>query len=282
MELIFSQEHRYAYTDEQKIETGNTIYRAIDRTFERTVCLKVVHIDGKTEQERRKLLSIAKNEISIMTRLESETNYIPRIYTIHYDEDTHNLYIVMQWIYGNTLERFMGKTPPQKILLWMAQLCHILAAMQSIKITHKDIKPANIMIAKDDRVYLIDFNLSISPPHRMEGTEGYRAPEMMENSKTPDREKVDIFAIGVILYQHFVGKRPQRGDEYALSKRNYKEWEYFIPPIEKNPNIDKKINDIIVKCMACDPAQRYANASALCNALDDVRKSLGGKGGRRR
>jgi serine/threonine-protein kinase len=275
MEIKFLQEHRYACSDNKKIETGNTIYKAQDLNFGRDVCIKTVHILGDTKVKKIQNLERAKLEVRAMTALEGQTNFVPRIYEMFFNKTTDDLYIVMQWIYGDTLEKKMAKTEPIMVVKWMEELCNILKALENKRLTHRDIKPANIIIGKDGHLYLIDFNISISIPRREEGTFGYQAPEMLQTSKVTDRSKVDIFSIGVILYECFTKIHPQLGREYSRKKwGDVQEWKSFIEPIELRNNLSIEINDIIVKCMKYNPRDRFLNASSLHNALKHIERRL--------
>lgn len=278
MELTFTAKHTYIANDDTRSERlYTTVYEAMDQTFGRWVFVKEVRIGEGIS------LEMAMTEVRAMTKAEEATFFTPRIYEAFFDPKKKVLYIVMQLIRGESLRNRMGTAPPLAMLDWMIALCGILAALGRQNLYSKDVKPENIMIADEDSLYLLDFGLSISRPARDVGTYCYRAPEMDSWSAVHEtgRGKVDIFAIGVMLYEYFCGECPRPGYEYDLSRRGTaKEWKTFVSPKEKNPDIPDAVNDIIVKCMKLRPEDRYRDMAALKHALKDAKRAVryGGKG----
>lgn len=268
MQLEYSRKHSYELIEESKIETeGGALYRAQDLQLKRTLAVKCVRIEGNSYREKQLFLERAMSEVRAMVSLGEENICIPRIFDTFYDEKKGRLFIMMEWIKGKTLAQSMD-APELAFLQWMIDLCEILSVMERRHIYHKDIKPANIMLTERGKLYLIDFNISISTPNLVEGTLHYKAPEMAENSRYQGREKVDLFAVGVMLYEYYTGNVPVRGVDYAKNRsRGAFAWDKFTAPIEKNPSMSETVNAIIVKCMLLDPRQRYRNASDLKNEL---------------
>ncbi len=281
MELKFKLEHTYIPIEEtrRKASAGET-FVALDEIYKRRVFIKVTYIAGNTPKEQEVALKFAKNEVRAMTEIEADTCFTPRVYETFYDKINHAFYIVMQYIEGKSLREWMvaKMVSPSMMLKWMSSLCDILTALEKHNMQSKDIKPENILITQDKLLYLIDFGISITNPYRKIGTGEYRAPETgMEQQKRVFREmgrgKVDIFAVGVMLYEFYCGESPQYGHEYsrrAFGKES--EWKTFIPPIEKNPEMPSAVNDIIVRCMKLRPEDRYQSAAALKDALESAKK----------
>ena len=96
---------------------------------------------------------------------------------------------------------------------------------------------------------------------------------MDKGSKYAGREKVDMFAIGVIMYEYYTGQVPKRPREYIASE-NALEWEKFIEPKQKNPEINNKINDCITKCMKMNPKERFANNYELMQNLKNIAREI--------
>ncbi len=275
MLLEYRREHRYNLIEESKIETEcGGLYQAQDLEMQRTVAVKCVEIEGNNQREKLMLVQKAMSEVRALINLCEEDLSIPIIYDAFYGENKSEFYIVMEWIKGKTLADWM-KSPELEYLQWMIDLCDILAIMDRKHIYHKDIKPANIMITERKKLYLIDFNISISTPNLIEGTVNYKAPEMSINSKYQGREKADMFSIGVLLYEYYTGSVPVKTIDYAKNRsRGELEWDKFIQPIEKNEKMDSGINEIIVKCMKLNPKQRYRNYSDLKNELIKAVKNI--------
>ena len=286
MELIFDKQHRYRLSDDNKIGTNNsTIYKAQDLDYNRTVCIKVVQLDNSRSKNSAEYKR-AVLELKTIVSVSELTTHVPVIYNSFFEESTSRLYIIMQWINGLTLEEKISNTNPLQFLGYIKNLCDVLEKLEHLKLSHKDIKPSNIIITPDNDLFLIDFNLTISTPNQVEGTRYYKAPEMDSNSVSISRSNVDIFSIGVILYQYFTGTIPTRGTEYAILSRRNKghspEWDTFIEPTTYNPGITPSINNIIVKCMKLNPKQRYNSSRELKRAIISAEKELrnGNKGKR--
>lgn len=259
----------YNLIEETKIETDcGEIYQGQDLELQRTVAVKCIRIPDKV------MLQKALAEVRALVRLGEENISIPHIYDAQYLEKSNQLMIVMEWIKGTTLETKMN-APELSFLQWMIELCDILNVMERKHIYHKDVKPSNIMIAEKDKLYLIDFNISIATPNLVEGTLNYKAPEMSLDSKYQGREKVDMFSIGVILYKYYTGQVPVKGIDYARKRtRGPLEWDKYIQPIEKNSGMNPEINQVISKCMKLDPKQRYRNYLDLKNDIIKVVKNI--------
>ena len=275
MVLEINRKHSYNLIEETKIETEcGALYQAQDLDLYRTVAVKSIRIEGNSRQEKNANYQKALTEVKAMVSIGEENLNIPKIFDVYYDERQSVLYIVMEWIKGNSLATHMD-SPELGFLQWMIDLCDILSVMERKHIYHKDIKPQNVMITDSGKLYLIDFNISISTPNLVEGTVNYKAPEMSPNSKYVGREKVDMFAIGVMLYEFYTGSVPVRTVDYAKNRqRGAFAWDKFVEPKEKNSAVKDGVNAIIVKCMKLDPKERFRNNNELKNELVKVVKGI--------
>lgn len=264
MELKFSKELHYNLLEDGRIDTGcGALYRAQDLEFGRTVAVKCIRIAGENRAEREANLQKARSEVQTMVLLGQEDLNIPTIFQTHYDDKNSLFYIVMEWITGDTLAKHM-QCPERQFLQWMIDLCQILEQMERRRLYHKDIKPGNLMITRNGKLYLIDFNITMGTSNLLEGTANYRAPEMTGLVKYVGREKVDMFAIGVLLYEYYTGKVPVCPQDYAKNRRRGPdEWDLFIQPKEKNPKTPELVNEIVLRCMRMHPKQRYERIGDL-------------------
>ena len=285
MFLEFNTTKKYDLNTETKIPTSQgALYKATDLYFNRTVAVKEIHIAGKTKRERSQNYKKAHEETRALASLQSPLIHTPKIYDDWYDEKNAVYYIVMDWIEGKTLREKFSLNSEEKgeVLYWIRELCLVLQAMGKEHMFHKDIKPDNIMIAKDGSVWLLDFNITIGPANLIEGTPNYKAPEMEHGSKSADRSKVDIFAIGVMLYEYFTGSVPINGIDYGLknktkSQSRVDKWDYFTEPKEKNPKMTDAENKLILRCMSYNPADRFKNYSDLNRALKSLNRNPKGE-----
>ena len=279
MELKFDEHHCYRYDDAANITPNSEIYKAMDLSLGRTVALKKVHIIGNNKAEKNQNLKKALSEVKTMVQISEITSKIPNIYSYYYDDAKGELYIVMQWICGETLaDKMKHQIPVTVFLRWMEQLAGILKAMSTKNFQHKDIKPENIMFNGNNELYLIDFNISVSAPNQFEGTPFYKAPEMDFGSMTAARDKVDMFAMGVILYQYVTKVVPQRMVNYDYYGTAGNRWDVFKQPIEIETTLNRGLNNLIVKLMEYDPGLRYQSYSKLITALKTVERSVRNEG----
>ncbi len=274
-ELKFQQEQRFRYNEAAHVTPNSELYKAQDLVLNRNVALKKVKITGNDRREIQKNYQRAMLEVGAMVQIAEMTTKIPNIFGTYYDEKKAELYIIMQWIGGETLARKMErKVPPFQAVRWMEELCRILDIMGRKRFVHKDIKPENIMFDENGELYLIDFNITVSAPNQEEGTLHYRAPEMEYGSMTASREKADQFAVGVILYQQFTGRVPQRMIDYDIYDTAGLKWDFYTEPVQAAPETDRGMNRIITKLMAYNPGDRYRSYSELIRDLRDVEKRL--------
>lgn len=280
--LSFNIEHNYLLHDEDRVTTDySVIYRAQDLVLRKDVCIKEVRIAGQMRDEIQQNLNNAILEARKMVQVSERSKAVPAVHLTYFDKESKKFYIVMDWIAGDTLDRFIGNGSTRanewQFLTWMEDLCEVLITMSREKIYHKDIKPANLIIDRRERLHLLDFSISASLPNKVEGTPFYKAPEM-ENASTVKRDKVDIFSIGVMMYQYYTGKIPRYGSEYgqrSLRHRNT-DWDVFVYPNEINPDVSERVNGIIANCMQKNPDKRmdiWTLKKQIRMAKDDNRRN---------
>lgn len=260
-EMIYIMENQPFYQS-----VNSKIYKANDNKFKRPVAVKEVNI---AKYNHKTIM----DEININCKLSNYTSQIPVI--LNYEENHEKLFIVMQWIEGKTLkEKIESNITNKQKLEYAKDLCKIIGIFHDHKYEHRDLKPENILIGLDDRLNIIDFNISTQNQYRGQGTDNYRAPEIdYEYDIRGKGYGLDVFAIGAILYYLFTKHIPKPYVDYEASYGE-KEWKTFTEPIIYNPNLNDKLNDIIVKCMKYNPKDRYINAK---NILFDLKKVRLGK-----
>lgn len=278
MDLTIKSERTYRLLEDSKIETGSgALYKAQDLSLGRTVAVKQVRIQGNNRFEKQQNVQKALSEVQALVAIKDTDVRVPTVFDTHYDESAGELFIVMEWINGVPLTDKMNVPAPQ-FLRWMVDLCFILERMERKRLYHKDIKPANVMISRAGQLYLIDFNITIAAANLVEGTLHYKAPEMSPGSIYSGRDKADMFAIGVMLYEYFTGAVPVRTVDYARNRqRGPQEWDQFVQPKEKNPSMPESVNAIVMKCMKLNPNERYGSISQLKQALKEAGDELRGK-----
>jgi serine/threonine-protein kinase len=199
--------------------------------------------------------------------------------------DDGTFYYVMEYLPGMNLEQLLemhGPLPPERVIYLLGQVCDALAEAHSKGMVHRDIKPANIFAAHRGGVYdvakLLDFGLvkasasanaediRVTQDGMVAGSPLYMSPEQALGD-TPD-ERSDIYALGLVAYTLLTGHPPFE-DEKPIKILLAHAHENPKPPRELNPAIPLDLEDVVLKCLTKDPAQRYQNVGELRQALED-------------
>jgi len=159
--------------------------------------------------------------------------------------------------------------PSDKALALARQLCAGLAAAHERKVLHRDLKPANVLIDGRGRARLVDFGLADLTEGRrgapeIAGTPGYMAPEQLDGREATTR--TDVYALGLVLYEMFTGKRALTIDA-AFPGRRPPTGEPHVRPSTHIPELDPAIERVIMRCLEPDPARRPSSPLAVAAAL---------------
>lgn len=243
------------------------VYLAHDTQLDRKVAIKTMRKFGQqTDQLTREALIVSKLQH-------------PNIITLH-DAGNHNgtPYLVYAYIAGKTLAQLIKEEKTLPFTRAAEIACDMLeglafAHMQGI--THLDIKPANIMIAKSGLAMVMDFGLATtnntneqSETGMLNGSPRYVAPENISGLHgTP---LSDIYAVGAVLYEMVTGHYAVTG-ENLYEVLNRAAHAQVIAPSAHNEQIDEKLEAIILKALEKDPSKRYPDALAM---LKDIKGHL--------
>jgi eukaryotic-like serine/threonine-protein kinase len=182
--------------------------------------------------------------------------------------------IVMELVPGRTLrERIDDQTPidPWQAAGLAAQVAEALDAAHRAGLVHRDVKPANVLLAGDGRVKVADFGIAkaaegadLTQPGLMVGTAKYVAPEQVEGKAVDPR--TDIYSLGVVLYEMLCGRPPYEGDsEAAVALARLQRAP--LRPRQVRPSVPKPLEDVVCRAMAREPSDRYDSAADLRAAL---------------
>jgi hypothetical protein len=188
-------------------------------------------------------------------------------------------YLVTEWIAGGTLaDRLVGRgVTAAEALDVTRRLAQILAPVHAAGVVHRDIKPSNVLLAggelTDPRV--IDFGLAWRPEmHRLTrtgaviGTPGYMAPEQVRGDRGLD-PRVDVFALGCLLYECLVGRPAFMGD--GITAVQAKILLAQPPPIAEVVGDAPELSAALARLLGKDPARRPADAGAVVELLSPVK-----------
>jgi serine/threonine-protein kinase len=253
-----------------KLGSGSTatVYRAFDPELEREVALKVPHagsVSGAPARER------FLNEARTLARLDH-----PRIVSV-FDagSDGGTPYLATSFIAGRTLASCLkedGPFPPLQAAEIAAELADALSHAHGLGVVHRDVKPANVLVANGGSIHLTDFSLSRSDPPDVAakgllfGTPAYLAPEQTdENGAGADLAASDQYSLGVVLYEMLCGRPPFLGPPPLLLY--YARHDEPIPPHDFRPGVPLALERICLKAMDRRPEGRYASCQALAGEL---------------
>lgn len=247
------------------------VYRARDIRLDRPVALKQLFAHGGPEAEA---LRRFRQEAKVLARL-SHPNIV-QVYDF-LEEDT-GTWIAMELIEGEDLEWHLsdGAFPPKDIARRGMELADALGYAHDKGVVHRDFKPGNVLIDGYDRCKISDFGiakLSESSMHTQVGTilgsPAYMSPEQAKGSEVDAR--TDIYALGVTLFRMATGRLPFQGDTRSVLAQVLTQ----DPPSPRdfNASIPKKLDALILRMMAKDPAERPSSMAEVKAILESCQKS---------
>jgi predicted Ser/Thr protein kinase len=189
-------------------------------------------------------------------------------------EENGYLYLVMEDVVGKTIETVVAeyrnqctRVPQHLMLRWAIELADILDYIHAKGYVYRDLKSANVIVAPDGHLRLIDFDLTTlirtMPLSPGSGTQGYMSPQQSANGSASLAD--DIYSFGALLYLFATGAESSRAPTLTdLFSRH---------PLLLNPVLDESIVEVMKICLAADPAQRYATITELKAVLQTIHGS---------
>jgi predicted Ser/Thr protein kinase len=241
------------------------VYGADDLKLGQRVALKFLPIQhGKNQSWREQFYAEVR-----MARQVSHPN-VCRVYDV--GESDGRLFLSMEFVDGEDLAsllRRIGRLPDDKAVEIAQQLCSGLAAAHRGGVLHRDLKPSNVMIDGKGRARITDFGLAIVAEEADSksgpaGTPGYLAPELFAGA-APSVQS-DLYALGLVLYELFTGKKAFEASSLAEFYRKQTETNP-TPPSTVVKNFDPAIERAILRCLDRDPAQRPRSALNVSASL---------------
>jgi eukaryotic-like serine/threonine-protein kinase len=260
------------YEVEGVLGTGGMgcIYRVCNVISGRTEAMKVLQADLSAEPE---LAARFRAEICTLAGL-----YHPNIAQLHTAIQYGNEQLmIMEFVEGCTLHQLAQQAPllPITVTGYIQQVLSALSYAHSRGVVHCDVKPANIMVAPQGTVKLMDFGIArlkakdeFGSPGAACGSPRYMSPEQACGSDIID-ERSDIYSLGITLYKLLTGQLPFDDEPtHVLLHRQVNETPR--PPIELNPQLSKSLSDLVMKALEKDPAQRFQTAAEFSDRLSEV------------
>ncbi len=241
------------------------VWRAFDTGRERWVALKLLLEQLAQDEE---FVARFRREARLAARLSD-----PHILPIHdFGELEGRLYIDMRMVDGPDLAKVVarGPVPPDRTAAIVSQIASALDAAHTGGLVHRDVKPANVLLAARDPVfaYLTDFGVAaeqnrsdgLTEAGTVIGTLAYLAPETFEG--IPPGPSSDVYALGCVLAEMLIGHPPFKTATPAQALRAHLH-EPPPRPSERDPRVPKAFDDVVARAMAKDPARRYRSAGEL-------------------
>jgi serine/threonine protein kinase len=247
-----------------------TVYKAYHPALDRHVAIKV--IDGELGKEED-FIERFKREARVIARLDNV--HIVPVYD--FGEYKGQPYFVLKFIDGQTLRDRMKRPEfsDYEILEIVLAVGDALQYAHGRRVLHRDIKPGNVMIAKDGKIYLTDFGLakviestSSITGERIIGTPHYISPEQAVNAKDID-DGTDIYSFGVMIYEMVVGCLPYDGKTvFSIIEDHI----HTPPPRPRaiKPQLSVEVESVILKAIAKRRSDRFENINGLVKAFKEA------------
>ena len=258
------------------------VYKAYDNRLQRVIALKILAAEKVADDDR-------KRRFLVEAQAASRLNH-PNIVAI-YDilEENGACFIAMEYVAGCALDQAGAGSglPLKHAMKYAAEIADAMIAAHSAGIIHRDLKPANIMITEHGRVKLLDFGLAklVKPadlgsdaetqalrtvPGVIMGTAAYMSPEQAEGRELDARS--DIFSFGLVVYEMLCGQRAFQCDSWISTLAAILH-EEPRPLREIKTEIPVSVEQLVVRCLRKDPAQRFQAMSEVKHALKEIASS---------
>lgn len=262
---------RYELASRIAVGGMGEVWKASDRVIGRTVAVKIlkaelVEAPGFLERFR------AEGRHAALV----DHDGIARVYD--YGEADGTAFLVMELVNGEPLSAVLRREAPlrpDRVLDIVAQTARALHSAHEAGLVHRDIKPENLLLTADGRVKITDFGIArvadqipFTVAGQVMGTVQYISPEQV--SGRPVTAASDIYSLGVVAYEALVGRRPFTGESpvaIALAQVND-----APPPMP--PDVPPPARDLVLSCLAKDPAKRPRSAADLARSAEQLRGTL--------
>ncbi len=243
------------------------VWRGYDPELQREVAVKILHAGGD---------HVDRERFRREARIAASLDHPAIVRTLDVGTEGQELYIVQEFVKGISLAQRLEhwRPTPDEAVSLLLPLAEGMAYAREAGVIHRDLKPGNVMIHEDTGdARITDFGLArrlnedsdLSVTGQIIGTPRYLAPEMLEQGVTLTHA-ADIYGLGAIFYELLTAQPPIAGEslEQILFKVSLGE---IIPPRTLRPELPPPIEAICLKCLARDPAERYATADLLAEDL---------------
>ena len=244
------------------------VYAAFDRELKRPVALKVLRADRMTEAVLRRF----RREAAVAR--DAASPRLVRVFDIGHAGEA--LFLTMELVEGESLRARMARSRIEvdEVVRVLSEVLHGLEVLHALGIVHRDVKPANVLLAEDGSVKLADFGLALhlegdesraTETGGLVGTVEYLSPEQALGRELDQRS--DLYSAGVMLYEMLTGALPFHRDSpiaTALARLT----EAAPDPRAARPEAPAWLAAVLARLLEADPARRYATAAEVLRDLE--------------
>lgn len=246
-----------------------TIFEGFDRSLERRVAVKVLHahladdpvlLERFRTEARHAAALLHPNIVNVFDQGVAEGSGLP--------------FIVMEHVDGASLRQVLlarGRLSPREALAMLLPVCEALSRAHAGGVVHRDVKPENILVTADGEPKVADFGIaravaetSMTQTGTLIGSVHYLAPELVGGGTATAAS--DQYAVGILLFELLTGRKPLTGDSpMAVAVRHARE--SIPPPSRFVSDVDRRLDTVVARATAADPAERFPDVTALAAAL---------------
>jgi eukaryotic-like serine/threonine-protein kinase len=250
------------------------------RGFQKVVAIKTI-LSGAIDDARMEEMFLVEAELA------SKIHHPNVVGTIDLGEHEGVLYLVMEWVDGESLNVLMQKAAAQGGVPLpigvnlIGQACQGLYAAHNLRddeghllgVVHRDVSPHNLLVTFTGTAKVVDFGIakatslaSSTEVGEVKGKFAYMAPEQVRAQAVDAR--TDLFALGILLYQITTGKHPFRGENPGETLQNICAERGPTPPSAFLPDYPAELEAVVLKALAKNPDQRFSSANEMLTALE--------------
>lgn len=256
-----------------------TVFKAADQVLRRFVAVKLLHGSAAASPAAvERFVREARSAAAI-----GHPNIIE---VIDFGNDRGRPFLVMEYLKGQSLSQLIALEAPFRVARAAAIASHALAGLSAAHargILHRDLKPANLMLVSRfgdrDFVKVCDFGFAtllapkeqihdgsaLTPARTLVGTPAYAAPERLRGDDRPDA-RVDVYAIGVVLFEMLTGRRPFDAPTFSELAQKVRTEQ---PPLVSSlrPDVPRELDDVVARALAKERERRWPSAEMFAEAL---------------
>jgi hypothetical protein len=262
---------RYVIKDKLGQGGMGAVYRAVQRSVDREVAIKVVNPTMMADP-------VIIKRFLREARLASRLNHPNAVAVLDFGQTTDGVfYLVMELVPGRTLEAIIedaSTLSPARMIPIAVQICSALEGAHAVMLVHRDLKPANVIVDAKDHVKVLDFGIAkslspdtISPTMTSSGavigSPGFMPPEIAQGRPC---ERADQYSLGCILYLAVTGHLPFDAETLPAMMRMHAHDP--VPPLPAT--VPRALNAVILRLLEKDPDARFAGAGDVRVALESA------------